>query len=66
VQYRIFVSRGSQQTPTSKQHCLIKANQKPKTNSTMSEEEDIAALVIDNGSGMCKGMYFLWNCSGLQ
>ena len=22
----------------------------------MSEEEDIAALVIDNGSGMCKGV----------
>jgi hypothetical protein len=22
----------------------------------MSDEEDIAALVIDNGSGMCKGM----------
>jgi hypothetical protein len=24
--------------------------------STMSDDEDIAALVIDNGSGMCKGM----------
>jgi hypothetical protein len=24
----------------------------------MSDEEDIAALVIDNGSGMCKGMYY--------
>jgi hypothetical protein len=23
---------------------------------TMSDDEDIAALVIDNGSGMCKGM----------
>jgi hypothetical protein len=23
----------------------------------MSDEEDIAALVIDNGSGMCKGMF---------
>jgi hypothetical protein len=22
----------------------------------MSDDEDIAALVIDNGSGMCKGM----------
>lgn len=22
---------------------------------TMADEEDIAALVIDNGSGMCKG-----------
>lgn len=29
----------------------------------MSEEEDIAALVIDNGSGMCKGMYMHWNCN---
>ena len=23
----------------------------------MSDDEEIAALVIDNGSGMCKGMY---------
>ena len=23
----------------------------------MADDEDIAALVIDNGSGMCKGMY---------
>jgi hypothetical protein len=25
----------------------------------MADEEDIAALVIDNGSGMCKGRFFL-------
>jgi len=25
----------------------------------MAEDEDIAALVIDNGSGMCKGMIIL-------
>jgi hypothetical protein len=24
---------------------------------TMAEDEDIAALVIDNGSGMCKGRF---------
>ena len=23
----------------------------------MSDDEEIAALVIDNGSGMCKGMF---------
>jgi hypothetical protein len=26
----------------------------------MSDDEDIAALVIDNGSGMCKGMLQYW------
>ena len=25
----------------------------------MADDEDIAALVIDNGSGMCKGAYLL-------
>ena len=25
----------------------------------MADEEDIAALVIDNGSGMCKGRLFV-------
>lgn len=29
------------------------------TNATMADEEDIAALVIDNGSGMCKGGSFI-------
>ena len=29
----------------------------PPPTSTMADEEDIAALVIDNGSGMCKGKY---------
>ena len=24
----------------------------------MADDEDIAALVVDNGSGMCKGMFF--------
>ena len=24
----------------------------------MADDEDIAALVVDNGSGMCKGGYF--------
>jgi hypothetical protein len=32
---------------------LLSSNK--KTNATMSDDEDIAALVIDNGSGMCKG-----------
>jgi hypothetical protein len=27
---------------------------------TMAEEEEIAALVIDNGSGMCKGACFFF------
>lgn len=27
----------------------------------MAEDEDIAALVIDNGSGMCKGKIVLRN-----
>ena len=27
----------------------------------MAEDEDIAALVIDNGSGMCKGKIALCN-----
>jgi hypothetical protein len=26
-------------------------------NETMAEDEEIAALVIDNGSGMCKGEF---------
>jgi len=29
--------------------------QQPKQQATMADDEDIAALVIDNGSGMCKG-----------
>jgi hypothetical protein len=29
---------------------------------TMSDEEDIAALVIDNGSGMCKGTSLFFEC----
>ena len=24
----------------------------------MADDEDIAALVVDNGSGMCKGKFF--------
>jgi len=31
------------------------SNQHPNTSSTMADEDEIAALVIDNGSGMCKG-----------
>ena len=27
----------------------------PSLSRTMAEEDEIAALVIDNGSGMCKG-----------
>jgi len=26
----------------------------------MADDEDIAALVVDNGSGMCKGVLLLW------
>jgi hypothetical protein len=29
---------------------------------TMSDDEDIAALVIDNGSGMCKGTLWEADC----
>jgi hypothetical protein len=33
----------------------------------MADDEDIAALVIDNGSGMCKGMLSRrWLLVGLQ
>jgi hypothetical protein len=28
----------------------------------MAEDEEIAALVIDNGSGMCKGTFLLSKC----
>ena len=41
------VSKTNPQTP----------QQQPPPHATMAEEEEIAALVIDNGSGMCKGMY---------
>lgn len=38
-------------------HCThsFNSNQHPNTSSTMADEDEIAALVIDNGSGMCKG-----------
>ena len=30
----------------------------------MADDEDIAALVVDNGSGMCKGKSFTWRRVG--
>jgi hypothetical protein len=37
-------------------HKYFKNFSEPR-NINMSDEEDIAALVVDNGSGMCKGAY---------
>jgi hypothetical protein len=36
-------------------HSFDHSNNTKPHDSTMAEDEEIAALVIDNGSGMCKG-----------
>jgi len=55
----VFGQHGARRNNTRRQEPHTFSSCTPTTG-TMAEEEDIAALVIDNGSGMCKGVLSLF------